>query len=117
MRRLQNEKAHRLPPGYVEMTEDEKEEVLKTLRASILASRILILFPTFRLLSIPNCLFLIYFYKTDKALLEKKLRALPLMWDTPSQIKTRSNMDLELQDIENAIKRFSRPHVYMSLND
>ncbi|KAI5068623.1 hypothetical protein GOP47_0016968 [Adiantum capillus-veneris] len=85
-KRLNNEKSHQLPPGYVEMDEDEKNEVLQAL-------------------------------KENKASLEKKLGGLPLVCDTPSQIRARSNMDLELQGIENAIKRFSRPHVYISLND
>lgn len=85
-RKLHDEKSQQLPPGYVEMDEDEKNEVLKALRE-------------------------------NKALLEKKLGALPLVCDTPSQIRARSNMDLELQDIENAIKRFSRPHVFISLNE
>ncbi|MCO5597844.1 hypothetical protein L7F22_051928 [Adiantum nelumboides] len=84
--RLSDKQSIQLPPGYVEMDEEEKSEVLKALRE-------------------------------NKNMLEKKLGALPLVCDTPSQIRARSNMDLELQGIEDAIKRFSRPHVYISLND
>ncbi|KAH7434158.1 hypothetical protein KP509_06G003300 [Ceratopteris richardii] len=85
-KRMNEGKNNELPPGYVEMSEAEKNEVLTAL-------------------------------KENKAVLEKKLGSMPLVCDTPSQIRAKSNIDSEIRDIENAVKRFSRPHVYISLND
>ncbi|EFJ17619.1 hypothetical protein SELMODRAFT_420892 [Selaginella moellendorffii] len=85
-RKLLEEEAKSLPPGFVLMPDEEKQEVLKTL-------------------------------EENKVDLENKLRGLPLVIETPSLLRSKIDMDTQLRETEDAIKRFSRPKVYISLDD
>ncbi|KAJ7553161.1 hypothetical protein O6H91_06G085800 [Diphasiastrum complanatum] len=53
----------------------------------------------------------------NKADIVRKLSALPLVVEIPSQVRAKSEMDFQLRETEEAIKRFSRPKVYISLNE
>ncbi|CAM6101937.1 unnamed protein product [Calypogeia fissa] len=49
----------------------------------------------------------------NKERLVAKLRGLPLIIETPSLIRAKGEIDSQLKEVEDSIKRFSRPKVYI----
>ena len=53
--------------------------------------------------------------EANKAEVEKHLKLLPFVVETPSQIKNKTNLEKRLQEIEEAEKLFSRPLFYVKV--
>mmetsp|Transcript_4200 Transcript_4200/g.10791 ORF Transcript_4200/g.10791 Transcript_4200/m.10791 type:complete len:272 (-) Transcript_4200:93-908(-) len=53
--------------------------------------------------------------ESNKVEVEKHLSLLPFVAETPSQIKTKTNLERRLQEIEEAERLFSRPIVYVKV--
>ncbi|XP_024389815.1 uncharacterized protein [Physcomitrium patens] len=55
--------------------------------------------------------------KNSKEKLETQLMNMPLVIQTSTQKRNKSELELQLQDLEKSISRFSRPKVYIRLKD
>ncbi|QDZ19673.1 enkurin domain-containing protein [Chloropicon primus] len=71
--------------------------------------------PGTRLMAEDERLLTLEMLESNKAEVEKHLKLLPFVVETPSQIKAKTDLENRLKEIEDAQRMFSRPVVYVKI--